>query len=215
MIHAYDKIYLSDAKKLMAHMFDFAMFSNNIDPDLFAKLFTESKYAKMIERGNPSVLSGKSGVEVGIDILETYLPDSSINPVSFKLEKSAYYWAGWSLAHYQWYTAKRFSDIFKRIKLSEILDMYFIYHEMDITNFIDDLNKKYDSVILPTNLKVIRENNGLSQSELSKKSGINIRSLQMFEQRVNDIDKCQCQTLYKLALALDCNIEDLLERPEL
>ena len=40
-----------------------------------------------------------------------------------------------------------------------------------------------------------------------------LRSIQMYEQRNNDIDKAQGHTLYKLSLALGCEIEDLLESP--
>lgn len=44
-------------------------------------------------------------------------------------------------------------------------------------------------------------------------SGVSLRSIQMYEQRKNDIDKAQGQTLYKLAATLGCTIEDLLESP--
>ena len=54
---------------------------------------------------------------------------------------------------------------------------------------------------------------GLSQSELAKKSRVSIRSIQMYEQRQNDIDKAQGHTLYKLSMALGFDIDYLLERP--
>ena len=62
-------------------------------------------------------------------------------------------------------------------------------------------------------LKRIRESRGLSQSELAEQSGINVRNIQMYEQRVNNIDKAQARTLYKLSRVLGCDIEDLLENP--
>lgn len=37
------------------------------------------------------------------------------------------------------------------------------------------------------------------------------RSIQMYEQRRNDINKAQAETLYKLSRILGCNIEDSLE----
>ena len=63
-------------------------------------------------------------------------------------------------------------------------------------------------------MRKIRESRQISQSELSKMSGVSLRSIQLYEQKVNDIDKAQAQTLYKLAHALGCSIEDLLENPE-
>ena len=65
----------------------------------------------------------------------------------------------------------------------------------------------------PTNLRRQREIAGLSQSELARASQVGLRSIQMYEQRVNDIDKAQAHTVYKLALALGCAMEDLLEQP--
>lgn len=93
--------------------------------------------------------------------------------------------------------------------------MYSVYHEMDIEHFIEDLNKKYDSITQETRLKIIRENRGISQTELAKLSGVKLRSIQMYEQKINNIDKAQVGTVYKLSRILGCTIEDLLENPEL
>ena len=62
-----------------------------------------------------------------------------------------------------------------------------------------------------TKLQAIRKSKGLSQSQLSKESGVNLRTLQDYEQGSKDINKVAGIPLYKLAQALDCNIEDLLE----
>lgn len=75
------------------------------------------------------------------------------------------------------------------------------------------MEKIYKSVEREPKLKTIRENRGLSQSELSMQSGVNLRSIQMYEQKVNDIDKAQGHTLYKLSRVLGCNVEDLLKNP--
>lgn len=99
--------------------------------------------------------------------------------------------------------------------MSEIISMYRIYHEMDVERFIEDMDKKYDSVQLETRLKTIRENRGISQAELARISGVKLRSIQMYEQKVNDIDKAQAGTVYKLSRVLGCSMEDLLENPEL
>lgn len=62
-----------------------------------------------------------------------------------------------------------------------------------------------------TNLKNIRDNAGLSQSQLSERSGVNVRMIQHYEQGVKDINKAQAITLFKLAQALDTNMENLIE----
>ena len=117
------------------------------------------------------------------------------------------------MAEYQWFTGRRFKDIFARIPLTKLIGMYSVYHEMDITNFIDTMEEFYKAAEGDSNLKRIRENRGLSQTQLAEQSGINVRNIQMYEQRVNSIDKAQAHMLYKLSRVLGCDMEDLLENP--
>ncbi len=214
MIHAYSELYLNDAQVLLANALDYAINDCNQSPDWFAKLFIQSSIAKEFETGSPAVLSGKAGVEIAQDILRQANPNEILSRATFLQDRSPEYWAGWSLAYYQWYSAKRFKDIFNRIPLSEVLSMYKVFHEMDLTNFVEEMDKRYNAVILDTKLKKIRESRCVSQQELAAMSGVKLRSIQLYEQKVNDIDKAQAQTLYKLSRVLGCNIEDLLENPE-
>ena len=62
-----------------------------------------------------------------------------------------------------------------------------------------------------SNLKDIRERANLSQAKLAEISGSNVRMIQYYEQGVKDINKAQGITLYKIAQALNCKMEDLLE----
>lgn len=62
-----------------------------------------------------------------------------------------------------------------------------------------------------SNLKRIREDQNISQSKLSDMSGVNLQMIQKYEQGVKDINKAQGITLHKIAQALKCNIEELLE----
>lgn len=61
------------------------------------------------------------------------------------------------------------------------------------------------------NLKQLRIDAGMSQSELAKKSEINVRIIQHYEQGFRDINKTQAITLYKLAQALNTQMEKLLQ----
>lgn len=214
MIHAYSESYLNDAKQNLAVFFDYAIKDCRLNADLFAKLFVQSGYADKFERGNPAIVSGMSGIELAKRVIEYADPHREFPERIFSEERSDVYWAGWALAEYQWETAKRFKDIFSRIAFSEIISMYRVYHEMDIRHFIEDMNKKYNSAEWEPRLKTIRENRGISQAELSRLSGVKLRSIQMYEQKVNDIDKAQAGTVYKLSRVLGCTVEDLLENPE-
>jgi len=213
-IRAYNELYLNDTQLFLAHLFDYVIRCFGMETNLFGQIFVNSSICKNIEIGNPSLISGKAGEEAAKELINSVIPNASFPQNEISFERSPSYWAGYYLAYYQWYTSKRFKDIFLRIPLKEIIDMYKIYHEMDVSIFVDDLNKRYDSVTLSTKLKTIREARSLSQNELAKLSGVSLRSIQLYEQKVNDIDKAQAQTLYKLARVLGCSIEDILENPE-
>ena len=55
-------------------------------------------------------------------------------------------------------------------------------------------------------LKFMREDKGMSQSELAKKSGVPIRNIQAYEQGYKDINKAQVVKVLQLAEALDCDV---------
>ena len=63
-----------------------------------------------------------------------------------------------------------------------------------------------------TNLRRIRTAYGCTQAELAKRSGVTLRSIQMYEQRNKDINKASVETAYRLAKILGCTIEDLIEK---
>lgn len=62
-----------------------------------------------------------------------------------------------------------------------------------------------------SNLKTIREQKDLSQGKLAIASGVNKQMICFYEQGVKDINKAQAITVYKLASALGCRMEDLIE----
>ena len=212
-MHLYSELYLSDAKKNLASMFDYAVCDCGYNIDWMAELFLKSGYAKQFEKGNPTVVGGMSGVELARRIIDKiYKKDLEVEAAQ-PMDKTPEYWAGWALADYQWYSAYRFEDIFEKVKMSEIVAMYHPFHEMSIEHFYEAMDKKMESRVSETKLKKVREAAALSQSELAKRSGVSLRSIQMYEQKANDIDKAQAQTLYKLSRVLGCDIEDLLENP--
>ena len=63
-------------------------------------------------------------------------------------------------------------------------------------------------------LKEKRQQAGLSQSQLAERSGISFRMIQHYEQGVKDLNKAAAITVYTLAQALGCTVEDLVEVDE-
>ena len=213
MTRAYNESYLSDAKDRLSQFFDYLINDCGMKADWVASIFLSSGYAEQFERGNPAILAGMSGIELARAVVEATYKKKKLPEPRYSEGLSPEYWAVWALAEYQWHSGKRFKDIFKHVKLSEIIPMYSVYHEMDISKFIETMDEKCATALPECRLKKMRESRGLSQSELAKISGVSLRSIQMYEQRVNDIDKAQAQTIYKLSRVIGCSMEDLLEKP--
>ena len=125
--------------------------------------------------------------------------------------RSCEYWIGWATAYYQWYTARKYSHIFKAIPFGELQRLYPTLHEADITKFVATADKYLMECFPYTNLKRIRTVYGCSQAELAKSAGVSLRSIQMYEQRNKDINKASVETVHRLAKALGCCVEDLIE----
>lgn len=64
------------------------------------------------------------------------------------------------------------------------------------------------------NLQKLRRAAGLSQSQLAKKAGINLRMYQFYEQGVKDINKAQLPTLLRICRTLNCKLSEILTDPE-
>ena len=212
MTHAYREIYLSNAQSVLGDAFEYAINTCHISGDDFVKLFVSSSISKRMENGESSLLSGKSGIEIAIEVvLETTGKQLETEPQEH-IERSVEYWIGWAVAYYQWYSARRYSDIFKVLTFDDLRKMYYTLHEADITKFVDIAEEIVKEHFKDTNLKRIRTAYGCTQAELAELSGASLRSIQMYEQRRKDINKASVETLYGIAKALGCTIEDLIER---
>lgn len=88
-----------------------------------------------------------------------------------------------------------------------------MYRTRDIWNFRErEIARRLKEKDDRTNLKRIREVLTLSQSKLAEASGVSVRMIQHYEQGVKDLNKAQAITVYRLAQALNCTVEDLLEK---
>jgi DNA-binding transcriptional regulator YiaG len=206
MIHAYDKLYLEKARTALGRMLDFAVYDLEYSLADFWQIFLNSNTVKRFEHGDPSILVGKSGVELAYEIIGR----NDVQP-RFSVGRSEEYWTGWALAYYQWETGLTFNNITEKISIDEICCLYSPYHEMDIRQFCDKMNELYNSRKTETNLKRIRTKLGFSQLQLANETGIPIRTIQQYEQGQKNINKAQAEYIIKLAKALYCEPSELLE----
>lgn len=212
MIHAYQETYLNKAQSVLGDAFHYAVNTCNISGNDFIKLFVASDVSKRMENGEPAYLGGKSGIEIVVEVVAKTMNKTVAEEPQVQMGRSAEYWIGWAIAYYQWYSARRYGDIFKAITFEDLQNMYHTLHEADISKFVDVVEKRIQEFFPETNLKRIRMAYGCTQAELAKRAGVSLRSIQMYEQRNKDINKASVESVHRIAKVLGCNIEDLIEK---
>ena len=143
---AYDLFIIDVAKRKLGDMLEYAVNGCNLDIDEYFELFANSNIGIGFGNGETKYIYGRSACELVHDVyFELFMKEIPRGRQIFDYEKGAKHWTGWSLAQYQWYSCRPFFDILRDCKISDIRDMYYPYHEMDITKFIDkmeELHKK-------------------------------------------------------------------------
>ncbi len=204
---AYNELYLKNAASALGVMFDFAVKYRKENLDDFFKKFIDSGVAEQFENGNPAYISGSTGVDLYRAVTGDF---TSSMPEYMSMAKTAEYWAGSSIAYYQWYTSRRFLEIVLVVPIKELIGWYPSFRKEDASVFVAEIEKRMRK--RKTNLEYFRSLAGMSQSELAALSGVDIRSIQMYEQRRNDISKAQFNILFALSKALGCSVYDLTDK---
>lgn len=213
MMYAYDETYLDGAMKNLGEAFDYAVNACRLSADAFMSLFVSTGFADGFGRGNPKFTAGLSGTELVMETLTKAGLEIDFPEPRTEYECSPEYWCGWVLAYYQWKTARPFRDIHESITMREVLKLYPTLHEASEDKFVDTVNgitARGDTV---SKLQRQRKKCGCSQRALAEKSGVNIRTLQQYEQKSKDLGKASARTVLSLASALGCPIEEILEYP--
>lgn len=204
-MNAYDKMYLEDAAHNFGVMVDCAVNTIGCPAEQFWDRFLASSIAWRFSRGSVDIISGHSGIELAlmvfdetgkrIDVCDTVISVSSRE-----------YWAGTVLAQYQWSTGLSFQKLTARgLGLTQTLALFNPLHEADQTTFemvATDIIGREDSE--NSWLKTTRKISGITQEQLSAKSGVSIRLIRAYEQGKIKISNAEYGTIMKLRNALNC-----------
>jgi DNA-binding Xre family transcriptional regulator len=211
MICAYDELYLPLAQRVMGDMLDFSVNTLRVALGEFYKMFLVSGMARQFEIGNPTYVAGKNGCEVARIVMdECGWRYPGAEDVMY-VDKSQEYWIGWALAYYQWKSNRSFLEIEHSVPIESIYAMYPTLHEADLSLFVDVMDEKCREYADQSRLRRLRTYAMLSQRQLAEVSGVALRQIQLFEQGQRDIKKTQGETLKRLAQALHCDMEELLQ----
>ena len=148
MTPAYSELYLADASLALGSMLESAVYLFGVELSAFWRLFLDSHVSDDFGHGLSGTVSGKSGWELAAEMLD----DAG---VEFRREKpngvagrSPEFWAGWALAQYQWRSGLTFREIESFAPLKDLLLMYSPYHEMEIGQFIDAVERRREKGIV-------------------------------------------------------------------
>ena len=212
MIYAYSELYRDDAMDRLGGMLDFAVNDCAFNIEAFLQRFVISGVAAQFEKGNPRYVSGFSGEELVHEVVRWSGLLRNLPEASFcTMERTPEYWCGWILAYYQWKTVKPFARIIRECPGTELLQLYPVLHEASEERAAEALRQRAEERHAQSQLQRLRVYAGMTQAVLAERSGVSLRSIQMYEQRRKDINKAQAMTLFRLADALACGEEDLLE----
>lgn len=211
MIHAYDEKYLDDAMDNLGEMTDYIANACDMDLDTYWKLFLSTEIADGFGKGIPRYVCGLSGTELAMATIEKAGLFMNFPKPRTLFFPKAEYWCGWALAYYQWYTGKSFRTIYEVLSMQSLLELYPTCHEASEEKVVEVLDCRMRLMAYATRLQVLRRESGLSQRELSEKSGVNIRMIQQYEIKAKDINKAAGKTLIAMARVLGCQMEELLE----
>lgn len=203
-MNAYNKIYLDDAMQTAGAMMDWAVNTLGCPAGEFCARFLSSGVADRFSRGDVSCIAGKSGVELAIEVMcrtgsDVVYRDSAISI------SSPEYWAGWTLAYYQWHSALSFKQLSRLgLDLCSVVAMFNPLHEADLSVFC----QRADEIVKnglnssPNWIKRLRKLNGITQEELSEITSVPLRLIRAYEQRVIDTSNAESRTIRNLLRGL-------------
>lgn len=208
MTHAYGESVVEYATDNLGTALDYSVHSLKIDGQEFLDLFRISDISEAFGNGDPKYITGMSGRELADEVYASCGKPITILEGEVNGNYSPEYWCGWILAYYQWETGISFRKILSVLTFDMLIRSYGVLHEADVSKAVD----VFDGIVRSeTFLARMRKKRGFSQSALANAAGVSVRSVQLYEQRRNDINNAQYNNLKDIAAVLHCKIEDILE----
>ncbi|MCD8295736.1 MAG: helix-turn-helix domain-containing protein [Clostridia bacterium] len=201
MVHSYDRRYLDIIQEKLTNLFRLATYSEHMSLDEFMEKFISSGMAQKFETANPIYVLGKSENEL-LEIILGREPDLG------SLEINVYAsWLGYVLAYAQWYLRKTYKEITDLFPCSQMGE-YALYSEGEAIPKIMKVIKERISYKPP--LQEYREKAGYTQAQLAEISCVPVEKIISYETDEEDISCAEAGTLYNLAKALGCSMEDII-----
>ncbi len=211
MNFAYSRLYLSDAMTNLGEMTEYAHYACGTDLDMALNCFVISGYAGRFQTGDPEVVSGMSGTEIYREMMDKCgLLQGKLPGALVRYDTDEYYWIGYILAYFQWWSGMRFKDITDAIKSEDFMRLYPTMHTVSEERAAEELLELHRKRSQHNRLQEYRKRLGMTQAALAEKSGVNLRTLQQYEVGDKDIAKASVGSVIALAKALHVEPECLI-----
>ena len=214
MTTAYAEHYLDAAMDCLGEAFDCSVRYFGMSVGTFVSLFSATGFAARFAVGEPCVVAGMSGTELALEVLNAAGMGEPVLPERGELvgyAPSPEYWCGWVLAYCQWKTCHTFEQVERVLPAHEALALYHPLHEASEERFVELYLDRARASAMPTALQRQRKLLGITQRELAERSGVNLRTLQQYENRSKDVNKAAGSTLLALSRVLGCRMEDIFD----
>ena len=168
---------------------------NKINLTSFTNLLCQSEFLSKIERNKiedimnipiEKILFSITGFEVKVDN-------------SYGVYNDAY-WSGQNYFDLYLRTRKSFTYIFLKLPLTEMMNIYSIFHEMDFTSLLDYFNKKEKD---KTILRLLCEKKNCSLNDISKATSLSLNTLKKYNSSDELLYKGSFQNIAKLIRYFD------------
>lgn len=214
-MHAYDETHLKTRMDALGKAFEFAEAGLAGGSGRFYRLFVNSDAARGFGPGADQQEISASGIALVLDVCgeteEMVDPSFGNNLKIPRGRAECARWCGTALAYFQWWCGLPFRAIGGFLSIEDLEALYAPGEPVDSPEVIARLDELRRAAATSTKLQTRRLERGLTQAELAEASGVSLRAIQQYEQRQKSIDRARAISVYRLAQALDCHIEELLE----
>ena len=185
-----NKYLIYDIKETFCRYFVIAI-HNKMHLTAFTDYLANSDYVKNIEKGYLTDISDIS-VEEGY---HSIVGNNIAKDDSFGIYNDAY-WCGYCYFELFLMLRKPFSYLFLKLPLEKMLDLYNVYHEMDISQLVDYFHDKEKE---ETILRLLCKRYRCSINKLSKATGISVNTLNKYRSSDQSLYNASFQNIYKIS----------------
>lgn len=162
--------------------------------ELITDKLAKSDFVNEMELGENSIIYNMSPYEIFRNLFcADYVSDNS------SMNYNDAYWCGYIYSNIFFECKKPFQYIALKLPLERLLNMYPVYHEMDISQVYNDFKEAESS---ETIMRLLLKKHGMSAAELSRKSGVPLRTIARFKEKDEYLYKGTFNNIHSIASVL-------------